>query len=123
MEPFDVPQPRERRSSRAGAAPGRSGAESGMRERRAERGGLEEAGDAAAAVASACRTSTRARLEHAAEIEAVVAILAGGDLHASGRPVAQQAQASRSSDETGSSNQVTPSVGEALGESSASLRE
>ncbi len=55
--------------------------------------GSEEAGDAARQrEASACCTSTARRGEHAAEIVDVVAVFAGGDIHAGGRGCAHLRQ-------------------------------
>ncbi len=74
----------------------------------AQRRDPQEAGDAAATRASACSTSTAPASSIRAEIVGRVAIFAGRDLHR--RPARARARAagpSRSSEETGSSNQAT----------------
>ena len=66
-------------------------------------------------VASACSTSTRPASSMRPEVRQVVAVLAGRDLHAGRRAVAHSRSPRDRRSETGSSNQVTPQLGETLG--------
>ena len=61
--------------------------------RLAQRAGLQKAGDAAAARHIRLLHVDRAGRQHAAKIIERVAVLAGGDVHAGGRALAQQPQA------------------------------
>ena len=86
---------RTRRRRAAGvrrAATGAQCAESGRSNASHERRRLQEAGDAAAARGVGLQHVDRAGLEHAPEVRQVVAVLAGRDLHAGGRAVAQKPQ-------------------------------
>ena len=74
-------------------------------------------------VASACEHVDGAGFEHAAKIEEIEPVLARSDVHA-GRCIGRGSGASpsRSSDETGSSNQETPCSANDCARSRACLR-
>src|SRR6185312_16826441 len=91
MEPFEMAQPGD------GAAGMQMQGGRGMggeveAARGAQRADLEKAGETAAPCRVGLQHIDGLGIEHAAEIEAVIAILAGGDLHAVRRPRANEVQ-------------------------------
>ena len=60
--------------------------------RLAQRSGLQKPGDASAAGGIGLQNVHRSRLQHAAKITGIIAILTGGDLHLCRRPVTHEAQ-------------------------------
>ncbi len=88
----------------------------------AQRADLQETGDAAATGGVGLENIHGACLEHASEIEEVVAILTGGDIHAGRGAVSESLRPARSSDETGSSNQQTLNSANASALARACLR-